>query len=102
LSLLELIKRRGRYRAEDFARLHLAEPFDLRAAKGTWLEALADAERFARERPPEEHGCLYYSTPQGRFVIPEPGRSLASDGIVLHFGAPGGVVPRMADGRVAE
>jgi hypothetical protein len=100
LSLLELLKRRGRYRAEDFARLHLAQPFDLRAAKETWLVALADADRFARERPPEEHGCLYYSTPNGRFVIPEPVRSLGSQGIVLHFGAPGGVVPRMADGRV--
>lgn len=100
LSLLELLKRHGRYRVEDFARLHMAEPFDLRAAKETWMSALADAGRFVRERPPEEHGCLYYSTRQRRFVVPDPGQSLESQGIVLHFGTPGGVVPRMADGRV--
>jgi len=48
LSLLELLKRRGRYRPEDFARLNLTEPFDLVAAKQTRLAALAEAEAFAR------------------------------------------------------
>ncbi|MEX1051573.1 MAG: nucleotidyl transferase AbiEii/AbiGii toxin family protein, partial [Gemmatimonadales bacterium] len=62
LSLLELLKRRGRYRPTDFERLHLAEPFDLAGAKHTWLDALERAERFVRERPAEESGCLYYST----------------------------------------
>ena len=36
LSLLELLKRRGRYRPEDFTRLNLGEPFDLAYAKRTW------------------------------------------------------------------
>jgi len=35
LSLLELLKRRGRYRPEDFTRLNLVEPFDLKAARQT-------------------------------------------------------------------
>jgi len=100
LSLLELLKRRGRYRPEDFARLHLAEPFDLAKAKQTWLAALAEAEAFGRERPPEESGCLYYSTERRQFVVPQPDASLADQGIVPHFGAPGGVLPRMADSRV--
>ena len=100
LSLLELLKRRGRYRPEDFPRLHLAEPFDLATAKQTWLAALADAETFARERSPEECGCLYYSTRQKQFVVPRRDASLAEQGVVLHFGAPGGVLPRMADSRV--
>ncbi len=100
LSLLELLKRRGRYRHEDFARLHLAEPFDLASAKQTWLAALADADAFARERPPEESGCLYYATGLRQFVVPRPDASLVEQGIVLHFGTLGGVLPRMAESRV--
>ncbi len=100
LSLLELLKRRGRYHAEDFSRLQLAAPFDLASAKATWLAALADAEAFARARPPEESGCLYYSTRHGRFVVPDGATRLADQKIVLHFGAPGGVIPRLSDARV--
>ena len=100
LSLLELLKRRGRYRPEDFARLHLAEPIDLTHSKETWLAALADAEQFARERPPDELGCLYYATWRKRFVVPGSGESLEAQGIVQHFGAPGGVLPRVADSRI--
>jgi hypothetical protein len=100
LSLLELLKRRGRYRPEDFSRLHLVEPFDLVRAKDTWLGALADAEKFVRGRPPEESGCLYYSTRQQQFVVPRHDASLPDQEIVLHFGAPGGVLPRMADSSI--
>jgi hypothetical protein len=97
LSLLELLKRRGRYHPEDFARLHLVEPFDLVASKQRWLGALADTEAFARERPPEEVGALYCAPALERFVVPERDRSLEAQGIALHFGAPGGVIPRVAD-----
>ena len=98
LSLLELLKRRGRYRPEDFARLNLVEPFDLAAGKTVWLAALADAEAFARGRPPEEIGCLYYATRQKQaFVMPRPDASLPEQNIVPHYGAPGGVLPRIAD-----
>jgi hypothetical protein len=100
LSLLELLKRHGRYRPEDFARLQLAAPFDLTAAKQEWLSALRGAEAFARERPPEESGCLYYSSRLGRFVLPEPEVGLEERRIVLHFGQPGGVLPRIADARI--
>ena len=100
LSLLELLKRRGRYRPEDFERLRLAEPFDLPHAKEEWLGALAAAETFGRERPPEESGCLYYAARLDRFVVPRSGASLGEQGIVPHFGAPGGVLPRMADSRI--
>jgi hypothetical protein len=41
LSLLEMLRRRGRYQPEDFARLHLVEPIDLHVLKTTWLEALS-------------------------------------------------------------
>ena len=102
LSLLELLKRRGRYRPEDFTRLHLAAAFDLPAARAAWVVALADAEAFVRQRPPGEYGCLYYSAAQQRFVQPESDRSLDDQGMVPHFGTPGGVLPRMADARIED
>jgi len=102
LSLLELLKRHGRYRGEDFARLKLAEPFDLIVAKQKWLDALAEAEYFARARPPGEYGCLYWSSASQQFVAPRSDVSLAEQGVVPHFGAPGGVVPRMADARIEQ
>jgi hypothetical protein len=100
LSLLELLKRRGRYRPDDFTRLRLAEPFDVRDAKQIWLVALSEAEAFVRQRPPDESGCLYYSVSGKDFVMPRGDASLAAQGIELHFGAPRGVLPRMADSRV--
>lgn len=95
LSLLELLKRRGRYRPEDFARLQLVEPFDLPAAKHIWRDALEAAEAFARTGPPEEAGCLYFSTESEQFVVPVGPE--AREGIVTHFGSPGGVLPRITD-----
>ena len=100
LSLLELLKRHGRYRPEDFTRLHLTEPFDLPAAKQEWLAALGRAEAFARERPPAESGCLYYSARLDAFVLPRPEVGLEEQGVVPHFGQPGGVLPRVADARI--
>ena len=85
---------------EDFARLHLVAPFDLAHEKGVWLAALADAETFVRERPVEECGALYYSTRLEDFVLPRSDVSLAEQGIVLHFGAPGGVLPRISETRM--
>lgn len=96
-SLLELLKRRGRYRPEDFDRLHLVAPFDFPAARATWHAALEAAEEFVRARPADEVGCLYYSSSAGRFVEPSARQPTGDAGIVAHFGAPGGVVPRMAD-----
>ena len=101
-SLLELLKRHGRYRPEEFDRLHLAEPFDLSSAKQEWLAALREAERFARERPPVESGCLYYSDERDGFVIPEAGVELSDQKVVLHFGRPGGVLPRIADQSIGD
>lgn len=100
LSLLELLKRRGRYQPAEFSRLHLAEPFDLPESKREWLDALAGVEAFVRERPPEELGCLYFAVRDERFVVPSAAATLAAQGIVPHYGAPGGVLPRVADARL--
>ncbi len=99
LSLLELLKRRGKYHPEDFDRLRLTEPFDLVRVKGEWLGALGEAESFARSRPADEMGCLYYSHREGRFVMP-PAGELDTTGIAPHFGTPGGVLPRVAVGPI--
>jgi hypothetical protein len=90
--LLDLLRRRGKYRPEDFARLDLVEPVDLPALKSRWLAALADAERFFATRDPGEIGCLYYSPERKTFVQPTAG-----DKVVLHFGRPGGVLPVVAE-----
>jgi len=102
LSLLELLKRRGRYRPEDFKRLALVEPFDLVAARSTWLDALVESDAFVRDRPPAEYGCLYWSTRDERFAVPGPAESLADQGVAPHFGRPGGVLPRVADSSLRE
>ena len=94
LSLLELLKRRGRNRPEEFARLDLAEPFDLVAAKTEWLAALGTADEFIRSRPPGEMGCLYWSGEAGEFVMPAAGLG-ASDTVIPHYGTSGGVVPQV-------
>jgi hypothetical protein len=86
--LLDLLRRRGKYRPEDFARLHLTHPIDLPALKVRWLAALDDAERFFPTRDPREVGCLYYSRAKRRFVQPAPGEE-----VVPHYGRPGGVLP---------
>jgi hypothetical protein len=93
-SVLEILKRRGKYHAEDFARLNLVGEIDLPAMKAAWLSALAEAEVFVRSRPPAEVGCLYYSASLARFVT--PGHDGPRDA-VPHFGRPGGVLPRVLE-----
>ena len=92
LSLLELLRRRGRVRAEDLARLDLAEPTDLHATKRAWLDALGSVEPFVASRPPEEIGCLYHSALRRVFVDPREAPDAVS-----HFGRPGGVLPRVTE-----
>ncbi len=98
-SLIEQLKRRGRYQPEEVARLDLAVPFDPAKAKTAWLTALAEAEEFVRGRPHREVGCLYYCPDRDRFVAPIRGRSLEEQGLVTHFGRRGGVLPKVPDGR---
>lgn len=94
LSLLELLRRRGKVRPEELARLHLTEPVEVQHLKAAWLAALDGAEAFVRRRPPEEASCLYYAPALQRFVNPD--RSDAT-GVVPHYGRPGGVLPRIVE-----
>jgi hypothetical protein len=87
-SLLEIIRRRGKYRPEDFTRLHLARPVDLVSLKTRWLAALEQCASFITTRPAAEIGCLYYSPKKNSFVMPAKGEEA-----VPHYGKPGGVIP---------
>jgi hypothetical protein len=89
LLLLDLLERKGRYQPEDFDKLALRQPPDLRQAKLTWLNALDAASSFIRSRPPEQLGCLYYSPELAAFfgALPLPADASA------HFGRPGGLLP---------
>jgi hypothetical protein len=89
--LLSLARRRGKYRPEDFERLHLLAPIDLHATKLAWLEALEQAERFIHSRVPDDIGCLYYDVSRHRFVGTE--EDAASKDVKPHHGRPGGVLP---------
>jgi hypothetical protein len=94
-SLLELLKRRGKYRPEDFKRLHLSEEVDLQDLKKRWLAALARAEHFIDSQDPSEIGCLFYDRQSEDFVAPDP-RDQSSN-IVPHYGRPGGVLPAVKE-----
>jgi len=94
LSLLEMLRRRGVYRPEDFSRLHLVGPVNIVGQKTEWLHALDSAERFIRSRPPTQMGCLYYSPREKIFVEPT---GAADDDSVPHFGRPGGVLPHVEE-----
>jgi nucleotidyltransferase AbiEii toxin of type IV toxin-antitoxin system len=96
-SLLNHLRRSGRFQPDEIGRLDLTQPFDLREEKERWLAALSAAQIFVEERPAEELGCLYYSATSQRFEEPSAGSSLAEQGLVPHFGTPGGIVPRPSD-----
>lgn len=92
VGLLSLLQRRGRFHPADFERLLLTAPPDLVDLKARWIRALSDAREFVDSRPPEEVGCLYYLPEQERFASTS---EEAARGLV-HFGGPGGVLPRVA------
>lgn len=94
-SLLELLKRRGRYHEQDFSRLHLVEPVVLTELKAQWLDALGEAETFVNSRPADQIGCLYYSPSATKFVIPDGECTFKGSPVELHYGRPGGVLPNL-------
>jgi len=93
LSLLEMLRRRAKLRPEELGRLQLVDPLDPTQAKAQWNAAVDSADAFVRSRPPDEAGCLYYSTVEGKFVDPTG----SPDATVPHFARPGGVLPRALD-----
>ncbi|MCP5464415.1 MAG: hypothetical protein H7A33_05250 [Deltaproteobacteria bacterium] len=93
-SLLELLKRKGRFHADDFKRLKLNQEINLVTLKQIWLDALEEASQFIQSRPADEIGCLYYSTTKKKFFSPE--KNMPQKEFVLHFGRPGGILPKVS------
>lgn len=103
LALLELLRRRGRCHPRDVERLQLHQPFDLQAAKVTWLGILDDIEAFARARPPAELGCLYWNTETSAFVCPPLDAVVGATATIRpHFGHPGGVLPQPSGRTITD
>jgi len=96
-SLLELLRRRGKYQAQDFQRLLLNTKIDLPALKQSWLQMLDEAEHLVTNLPAQEVGCLYYCSKEKKFVCPPLVDRPTS--INPHFGKLGGVLPQIIDVR---
>ncbi len=94
-SLLEMLKRRGKYRPEDFERLHLAKKVDLVELKQRWLTILDEASDYIARGNPKEIGCLYFDRSAGKFTASAPDAQRVN--IVPHFGRPGGVLPAIGE-----
>jgi hypothetical protein len=88
MMIIEMLRRRGKYRPEDMMRLDLVEAVDLVKLKLSWLNAIEEAEIFIQTRNPDELGCLYYSKAKNTFVQPKN-----DEPVILHYGRPGGVLP---------
>lgn len=88
MMLIEMLRRRSKYRPEDMNRLNLIKPVDLVELKKIWLKEIDDAEHFMQSRNPDELGCLYYSKKSNTFIQPKP-----NDDVIPHYGRPGGVLP---------
>lgn len=91
LSLLELLRRRGKYQESDFKRLKLNQPIDLKQLKTDWLKILETAENFINSRPGTELGALYYSKEKQDFIAPGP----SDKNYQVHYGQPGGILPKI-------
>ena len=96
-SLLELLKRRGKYQPEDFKRLRLSEEVNLADLKARWLEAVERAESFIDSQDPTEIGCLFYDQAREQFVAPTPEERTDQATVVPHYGRPGGVLHTIRD-----
>jgi hypothetical protein len=90
-SLFEILRRRGKYHGEDFARLNLKKKVDIHKLKEDWLQMLTQAQGFLQRAPTEDLGCLYFDTKKKDFVEPT---DFMSKQIRPHFGRPGGVIPK--------
>ena len=93
VSLLELIKRRGKYQPDAFEKLNLNTKINLQELKTTWLNILAEAEIFIKKAPPEHLGCLFYSKKQNKFILPNFDESKPE--VIPHYGKMYGVFPRV-------
>jgi hypothetical protein len=92
-SLLELLRRKGKYQLVDIKRLHLTQAIDLPAMKQNWLVALNSTESIIATLPSDEIGALYYDRVERKFMVPSSPRLAQVD---LHFATECGILPRIS------
>ena len=90
-SLLDFAKRHMKFRAEDLAGEHLAQPLQLPELKDAWHKAVVQAEELFARLPPAEIGCLYLS-PSFSPLTPDP-NDRAFPTVLRHFGSLRGAWP---------
>lgn len=91
LSLLDLLKRRGKFQQDDFDRLKLNQHIELTQLKSEWIAVLEEAQTFIQSRPSAEMGCLYFSKADQTFYAPHT----EDTNYLIHFCRPGGVLPNV-------
>jgi len=92
--LLDLLARKGRLQQNELDRLDLVRPLPVSAASALFRTALQEGRDWIAGRPPGEAGCLYRRPDGARFFAPQRGEACE-----IHRGAPGGVMPVLADGQ---
>lgn len=91
-SLLEMIKRRGKFQPKDFERLHLTKKIDPVELKQNWIIMIDSTEKFIQSRPISEMGCLYLKKSNLVPYTPQSNEKINKD-YLIHFGKSGGVMP---------
>lgn len=91
-TLLELIRRKGKYRDEDFRRLRLNVEINLVSLKNRWILLLDEAQQALNVLPHDDVGCLYYEINARKFILPSPDQLKST---VVHFATEGGILPRI-------
>ena len=90
--IMEQLKRRSRYRKEDFDNLALARPIQLEQLKRSWMNILAETEATIETLPPADLGCLYFSKDSNSFGLP----SKLSPPLEKLYATLGGVIPKIS------
>jgi len=92
-SLLELLRRKGKYQPNDFKRLRLKQAVDLQATKQDWLAGLKLTEDTIAGFPSNEVGALYFDKHENKFIVPSSSRPVH---VVVHYASDGGILPKIS------
>ncbi len=88
--ILEQMSRNSRFRAQDFEKMEINPPVDVKELKLQWIDCLAKAKAFVAIMPPETVGSLFLRN--GKPIAPE---SPALVDCEVHKGSMGGAWPKL-------
>ncbi len=92
-SLVDFAKRNMKFRGEDLAGEHLAQPVTLADLKESWCRAAGQAEEWFSKMPVRDCGCLFLNS-QGQPFSPDP-TSPDLPAIPRHYGSLRGAWPKV-------